>query len=97
VTSDAGAGHRDQLLVVGVRDVRLPARTCPSPAASQRNGSPRELNARQVLSGPTPFAGSGLFHVPCTYEGNQSLCAEEVDLVAAIVAGLTDRPGRGSP
>lgn len=43
----------------------------------------------QVLSGQTPFAGAGLFHVPVPHTGNQSNSPEEVEAVAAIVRDLT--------
>jgi AAA domain len=44
--------------------------------------------ATQVLSGPTPFEGAGLFYVPVEHEGNQNSSLEEAECVAAIVAGL---------
>jgi superfamily I DNA and/or RNA helicase len=59
---------------------------------------------RQVLSGPTPFAGAGLFYVPVVHEGNQNDSPEEADRVAEIVHSLivsgviwTDRMGVSSP
>lgn len=49
---------------------------------------------RQCLRGRTPFAGSGLFHVPVAHAGNQSSALEEVavigDLVEALTAGGID-------
>lgn len=42
----------------------------------------------QVLSGPTPFAGAGLFYVPVVHEGNQNNSPEEADRVAEIVKTL---------
>jgi uncharacterized protein len=43
---------------------------------------------QQALGGGTPFAGSGLFHVPVEHVGNQNSSAEEVEAVDRIVAGL---------
>jgi superfamily I DNA and/or RNA helicase len=43
---------------------------------------------RQVLDGPTPFAGAGLWFVPVAHEGNQSSSPEEVERVVELVAGL---------
>jgi uncharacterized protein len=44
--------------------------------------------ATQVLSGPTPFAGAGLFYVPVEHEGNQNSSPEEAERISEIVAGL---------
>jgi uncharacterized protein len=59
---------------------------------------------QQVVSGPTPFAGSGLFHVPVPHEGNQNRSLEEVEAVARVVESLvkdrvtwTDGEGRVQP
>lgn len=56
--------------------------------------------ANQQLSGKSPFAGSGLFYVPVTHEGNQNRSTEEIDAIERTVrellaAGLTwtDREG----
>jgi predicted RecB family nuclease len=46
----------------------------------------------QVLSGPTPFAGAGLFYVPVVHQGNQNDSPEEADRVAHIVHSLI-QPG----
>ena len=43
---------------------------------------------RQILDGPTPFAGAGLWFVPVPHEGNQSSSPEEVERVVELVAGL---------
>ena len=43
---------------------------------------------QQVLAGPSAFAGSGLFYVPVTHEGNQNISLEEVDAIARIVEDL---------
>jgi uncharacterized protein len=43
---------------------------------------------RQVIGGPTPFAGSGLFYAPVDHEGNQNSSPEEVDAVGRIVDWL---------
>jgi uncharacterized protein len=58
----------------------------------------------QVLGGPTPFAGAGLFYVPVLHEGNQNDCPEEADKILEIVHGLiapgitwTNRKGQVSP
>jgi uncharacterized protein len=60
--------------------------------------------AGQVISGPTPFAGTGLFYVPVEHEGNQNSSPEEAERIAEIVAGLvaprvtwTDRCGETRP
>jgi len=57
-------------------------------------------NERQVLAGPTSFAGSGLFVVPLDHDGNQSSSPEEVAEVQRIALDLlhegvtwTDRDG----
>ena len=42
----------------------------------------------QDISGPQPWTGTGLLHVPVTHEGNQSCSEEEADRVAEIVHGL---------
>jgi uncharacterized protein len=47
---------------------------------------------KQVLSGPTPFAGAGLFYVPVAHEGNQNESIEEADKILEIVRGLV-QPG----
>src|SRR5262249_8476445 len=44
--------------------------------------------AAQVLSGPTLFAGAGLFYVPVEHEGNQNNSPEEAQRVAEIVMDL---------
>ncbi len=61
-------------------------------------------NERQVLAGPTQFAGSGLFVAPVDHEGNQSNSPEEVVAVQGIVSDLlqggvtwTDRDGVDRP
>jgi len=60
--------------------------------------------AAQVVTGPAPFAGSGLFYIPVVHEGNQNSSREEAECVAEIVKGLvtggvdwTDRHGRTKP
>lgn len=60
----------------------------------------RAGNERQVLAGPTEFAGSGLFVAPVDHEGNQSNSPEEVEEVQRIAGDLlqegvtwTDRDG----
>jgi uncharacterized protein len=44
--------------------------------------------AAQVVSGPSPYAGTGLFYVPVLHEGNQNSSIEEADQVVEIVNGL---------
>ena len=44
---------------------------------------------RQVLGGPTPFAGAGLWFVPVAHAGNQNSSPEEVAKIAELVSGLT--------
>jgi uncharacterized protein len=58
----------------------------------------------QVVSGPSPYAGTGLFYVPVPHEGNQNSSIEEADRVAKIVNGLlaagstwTNRAGETTP
>jgi len=60
--------------------------------------------ARQSLSGPTPFAGSGFYFVPVAHEGRQSSSPEEVEAVAGLCESLTggactwtDFEGRSAP
>ena len=47
---------------------------------------------KQVLTGPTPFAGSGLFFVPVAHEGNQNESTDEAEKILEIVQGLV-QPG----
>jgi predicted RecB family nuclease len=42
----------------------------------------------QLVSGPTPYAGTGLFYVPVAHEGNQNSSPEEAGRIADIVTGL---------
>jgi uncharacterized protein len=42
----------------------------------------------QVISGPTQFAGAGLFYVPVVHDGNQNDSPEEADKIAGIVHEL---------
>ena len=60
--------------------------------------------ANQAVSGPTRFAGAGLFFVPVEHEGNQNVSVEEVAEVVDIVRDLlqpgttwTDRHGEARP
>jgi uncharacterized protein len=43
---------------------------------------------KQVISGNTPFDGSGLFYVPSHHVGNQNSSAEEADVISKIVDSL---------
>lgn len=52
-----------------------------------RLGSKEGLE-NQKLEGNTPFAGSGLFHVPIEHVGNQSQSKEEVEAIVKIVNHL---------
>jgi hypothetical protein len=59
---------------------------------------------RQVLDGPTPFAGAGLRFVPVDHDGNQSSSPEGVEHVAHLVGGLlaggvqwTNKPNERRP
>jgi uncharacterized protein len=47
---------------------------------------------RQQITGPSPYAGAGLFLVEVAHEGNQAVAPEEVDAVADVVSRLL-RPG----
>jgi AAA domain len=47
---------------------------------------------KQVLSGPTPLAGAGLFYVPVSHEGNQNESIEEANKILEIVGELV-QPG----
>jgi hypothetical protein len=49
---------------------------------------PHPSLAAQVLSGPTPFAGTGLFYVPVEHEGNQNSSPEEAERATEIVTSL---------
>jgi predicted RecB family nuclease len=40
---------------------------------------------KQVIGGPTAFAGAGLFYVPVVHDGNQNDSPEEADRIAGIV------------
>jgi superfamily I DNA and/or RNA helicase len=58
----------------------------------------------QFLSGPTLFAGAGLFYVPVEHEGNQNSSPEEAERIAQTIADLaapgvtwTDRCGETRP
>ena len=44
---------------------------------------------RQVLDGPTPFAGAGLWFVAARHDGNRNSAPEEVERIAALVTDLT--------
>jgi len=58
---------------------------------------------KQIISGTTPFDGSGLFYVPVNHKGNQSKSKEEIDAIADIVAKLltggqwTNEEGKTQP
>jgi uncharacterized protein len=65
---------------------------------------PHPSLAAQILSGPTPFAGAGLFYVPVNHDGNQNSSPEEAERIVEIVTGLvapgvnwTDRCGKTRP
>jgi uncharacterized protein len=44
---------------------------------------------RQVLDGPSPLAGAGLWFMPMSHRGNQTSSPEEVERIATLVADLT--------
>ena len=50
--------------------------------------APREGMEGQVISGPTRYAGTGLWLEPVEHEGNQSSSEEEVERVAMVVGDL---------
>lgn len=65
---------------------------------------PKDGLERQALTGPTRFAGAGLFVEPVEHEGNQSASSQEVARVRQIVDELraegvtwTDRKGEEHP
>jgi superfamily I DNA and/or RNA helicase len=47
---------------------------------------------KQVLGGPTPFVGAGLFYVAVAHESNQNESTEEANKIFEIVQGLV-QPG----
>jgi uncharacterized protein len=49
---------------------------------------PRPNLERQVLDGPTPLAGAGLWFMPVPHEGNQTSSPEEVERVVKLVGHL---------
>ena len=53
---------------------------------------PHEGLERQMLAGPTRFAGSGLWFVPALHDGNQSSSIEEATIVQHLVDDLL-QPG----
>jgi uncharacterized protein len=53
-----------------------------------RLGSRPNLD-RQLLDGPTPLAGAGLWFMSVPHEGNQTSSPEEVERIALLVADLT--------
>ena len=66
--------------------------------------TPHPTLAMQVLSGPTPFEGAGLFYAPVEHDGNQNSSLEEAKRLGEIVAGLivpgvtwTNRFGQTKP
>jgi superfamily I DNA and/or RNA helicase len=50
---------------------------------------PRPNLERQVLDGPTPLAGAGLWFMPVPHQGNQTSSPEEVERVVGLVGHLT--------
>lgn len=49
---------------------------------------PRSSMENQALVGSSSFAGSGLWFIPVTHEGNQSSSSEEVEAVSQMLSGL---------
>jgi len=54
--------------------------------------SPHSGLERQEITGPTHFAGAGLWVVPVSHDGNQNSCDEEVEQVSEIIHDLM-QPG----
>ncbi|HEX6886103.1 MAG TPA: C-terminal helicase domain-containing protein, partial [Planctomycetota bacterium] len=85
---------------------RLPPKLCAFTSElfyEDRLVSRRECQI-QALTGPTPFAGAGLFLVPVPHAGNTSAAPEEVAAAERVVAALlvpgvawTDRQGASHP
>lgn len=44
---------------------------------------------RQILEGPTPFEGAGLWFIPIMHEGNQNSSVEEVECIVRLIDDLT--------
>ena len=67
----------------------------PEMGREQRNDPPQRGSAGrpglnlQKITGPTSFAGSGLWIAPVIHEGNQNSSDEEVDTVVELVRQLT--------
>jgi predicted RecB family nuclease len=66
--------------------------------------SPRADLEKQSLTGPTPFAGAGLWYVPVEDEGNRNSSRKEAEAIKGIVkqllrdsTGWTDREGANHP
>jgi uncharacterized protein len=69
---------------------RLHPRICDytSPLFYEGRLLPRDLTSRRILSGHPIFRNAGLWFVPVDHQGNRNSSAEEVDIVARIVASL---------
>jgi superfamily I DNA and/or RNA helicase len=85
---------------------RLPPEICAFTSELFYEGrlSTRAKPGRQVLSGASPFDGSGLWFVPVEHDANQSACRDEVEVVAALCERLRsggatwrDRDGASHP
>jgi predicted RecB family nuclease len=85
---------------------RLPPEICAFTSELFYEGrlSARSKPGVQVLSGASPFDGSGLWYVPVEHDGNQSACGEEVEVVTALIDRLLhsgvswrDRDGETHP
>jgi len=55
----------------------------------ERRLHPRAGLESQVLDGPTPLAGAGLWFMPVSHAGNTTSSPEEVERIAALVRDLT--------
>ena len=73
---------------------RLPPSICTYTSRQFYEGrlSHRPHCENQRITGPTPFAGEGLYLVHSHHEGNQSVAAEEVETVRRVVEELL-QPG----
>ena len=85
---------------------RLPPEICAFTSELFYEGRllPHGEPGQQVLSGASPFDGTGLWFVPVEHDANQSSCPEEVEVVAALCerllaggASWRDRDGESHP
>jgi uncharacterized protein len=69
---------------------RLPPSICrlTSELFYEERLAPRAGRERQAITGPTPFAGAGLWLASVEHAGNRNSSPEEVECVAAVVDSL---------